>query len=368
LSFAARDSPEETALPPDVEEVLALQRTVGNAQVTRLLREPRLQRMPFARFQGVSRIFNWRYIPLERGLQAKEKEVGAYVASLEDWVKAAPTVKALVGEFEGIKTTPLAASDYQPTMWRLSKLLIALREARAAVLNEQGRVRGEGGPFSNRLAAGMIGEVNEFLAPGEKLRITVPVDPAESVDKAAEQAPDDLRWAGGVAATITGEQKRLRAALEDGGSVVWVYTANGLLTIGTNTKHSVLAAGADVRAAGQARLSLPPDEGRDSYFGAHQARQRARELEEQIAKIGEGKQKSDLQANLEHSRKEAERLEEKATRLGFDPSKPRDKGQATILVDFNSGHYHPSQAWKATHQAWESLGYKVEWDPQSTFT
>jgi len=42
--------------------------------------------------------------------------------------------------------------------------------------------------------------------------------------------------------------------------------------------------------------------------------------------------------------------------------------EKTVVLDFDSGHYAPREAWKAATSAWNEAGYKVEWSTTSKFT
>jgi len=38
------------------------------------------------------------------------------------------------------------------------------------------------------------------------------------------------------------------------------------------------------------------------------------------------------------------------------------------VLDFDSGHYTPSEAWRRTVSAWNQLGYTVEFNPLGRHT
>jgi hypothetical protein len=50
--------------------------------------------------------------------------------------------------------------------------------------------------------------------------------------------------------------------------------------------------------------------------------------------------------------------------LGFRPEEDAAKIGKTVVVDFDSGHYTPSEAWRRTASAWRKLGYTVEFNPE----
>jgi hypothetical protein len=146
--------------------------------------------------------------------------------------------------------------------------------------------------------------------------------------------------------------------MDTGSKVLYTLDVAGILSIGDprSTKHSVVAVGQTVKAAGIAQLEI--DDRTDVYMSMRDYEQRARDLQATIDTDGDPKK--DLAANVAYYRHEAQELRVKLA--GYVPPPVLTRN---VLIDFDSGHYAPSKAWREAMAAWTAAGYRAKWNPES---
>jgi hypothetical protein len=119
---------------------------------------------------------------------------------------------------------------------------------------------------------------------------------------------------------------------------LWTIDTDGILSIGSpqHNFHAVVAAFADVFAAGTGAMETSKEE--DAFF----LNLELERLYQQVKESG---------------------VEDKFNHYYPPPSsqgllkKPEVKPTRRVILDFDSGHYHPSKCWAVTEQIWGRAGY-----------
>lgn len=177
--------------------------------------------------------------------------------------------------------------------------------------------------FQNRQAADYENERQEYLAYYEATRHLPEEDQAYIVT--FQRNPETFRR------RVLSKQKFL-----------WALTVDGELCIGspTNNKHAIVAGGKDVFAAGTGHLKVSDAE--EQYLKYQYLLKKA----ELFRRQG----KTD-QASNPYIKMAADSRVERPPSLGRND---------IVVLDFDSGHYHPSDAWRKTKIAWADAEFFVE--------
>ena len=302
--------------------------------------------MQFHRFTKYSVFSNWGwYSPKERQLLDKEIEVGTYINSLEQFIRQKPPVKALLVRFRQIQTNSATQeSQYDSLLLELDMMVAELKEIRLNVLNRGGKdIPDAPNIFPNHQPAALIGEIQSYLAHRRANRNHA--DPFIAGFVIHYQA--DLR---------NHQAANFHRIMGSGGKVLYTVDVDGHLSVGDprSTKHSVVAAGKVCKAAGIAQLEI--DDRTDMYSAMLDYQARAGQLQLHINTSGDDAGGS-RKANLDYLNHEAEAL--RIALAGWVP--PQQQHARTVVIDFDSGHYAPSQAWKEAMSAWQMAGYKAKW-------
>lgn len=301
--------------------------------------------MRFARFSWCGALSNWGwYSTQEKALLAKEEEVGKYLASLEDFIRSRQTVKNLLHEFQIIQyRSDVNESEYSTLQVKLEHLTQQVKQIRLEVLNQGGEIVPDSKlTFPNHKSSALIGEIRSFLARQKQNRL---------------QRKDPL-----TSSFVIHYNDRTKEAFESvmnkGFKVLYTVDVEDIISIGSgeHTKHSVVAVGKTCKAAGTAQLEI--DDRTDMYKTMKEREQQALDLQKQIDE--EVDPKGELQENLDYYKKQAKEISVKLK--GYVPPVLETR---TVLLDFDSGHYMPSKAWKEAMVAWKNAGYIPKWNPNS---
>lgn len=302
--------------------------------------------MKFYRFSG--RFSNWGwYSPTESRLLKKEREAGEYVAALEDFVRATATYGRWVARFRAIQmNTQVKESEYSAVEKELDDITAELAEKRLRMLDKgDAKIPDAPRTFPNHQPAALIGEIQNYLA-------------ARSIDRSNPQTAAP----GFVIHYSAGTAEAFRAKIQTGGKVLYTVDVDNILSIGDprTAKHSVVAVGKDCKAAGTAQLEI--DSRMDVYLSAQDYRNRAADLQRQID-LGAPDLRGELEANRAYLIDAASQLE-----VGLQGYIPPLIVSETVSIDFDSGHYAPSGAWKEAMAAWRAAGYVAKWSRTSRRT
>jgi len=142
--------------------------------------------------------------------------------------------------------------------------------------------------------------------------------------------------------TYQRDPEKFQRRVLSGQRFLWAYDIFGRLSIGspTNNKHAIVANGEDVFAAGIGRLKISPAE--ENYLAYQHLEWKA----EQLRKQGHTDERANPYIAMARARK---------------VPRPPQLGKGDVVVlDFDSGHYHPSDAWRKTKIAWAQAGFFVE--------
>ncbi len=177
--------------------------------------------------------------------------------------------------------------------------------------------------FTNRQADNFINEQQEFLDYKEKSR----------------NLPEEYQ---GYICVFQREPEKFRAKVRSGQKFLWTYDTSGCLSIGspTNNKHAIVAEGKNVYAAGIGQIKISDKE--DQYMAYMDTLWKAECLK------NEGKFDRVHNPYIEDA--EYMRCERPASLAKTD----------VVVLDFDSGHYHPSDAWRKTKAAWAQAEFFVE--------
>jgi hypothetical protein len=355
-----------------VTTVLALQASAGNAAVGRVL-----QRMSFARFSRFGPLSNWgSYSKDENDLLKAEGDLARYLTALEPWAASDEAITRELATFARIQKGTVAQAQYRATSQEMTAIEDRIRVRRAALLSENPDREPEDPVFHNHHPDALVGEIEQFL--GRKgldpsaFRITVPVGGENApLEEERAAARSDAELERQFETTLQARMQLFHAKIASEGELLWVYTTEGILGIGSKdeNKHSVVGAGTDVWAAGTVRLKISEAE---TYYGRYRTAQQKIELfKDMIAKTevddtldatAKKRKIRELEENMTFQKGDAAEAEQAFKDRGF---KPEEAGRAekTVIVDFDSGHYTPSKAWRRAAAAWRSVGYKVEFNP-----
>jgi hypothetical protein len=376
--------------------------------------------MRFARFSRFGLLSNWgEHSELEDRLLTQEQAVADAIAKLEPWATDDSVIQGLLRCFRDVTQKPITEPEYADAARTLSALPKQFASRRAEILNETGRALPSKPTFRNHLPEALLGEVQNFLVAQEaergKVRRRVveqgtsrkgkekegegeeiaeqereedaPLGRTFRISAASPELRERVLLQGGGDAHLTemlersldASAERLTAQIRTGALLIWVFTVDGRLTVGAGneTKHSVLAGGADVWAAGRVQLKI--DEALDSYHSWRQM------LDDAAAYAESSDSEVALGAAAYYAMADEIRSEHegawKSAGFGLDRSQTHDakndetgkeeqlieqtdeNAREVVVVDFDSGHYQPTKAWQQTIHVWESLGYQVEFDP-----
>lgn len=140
------------------------------------------------------------------------------------------------------------------------------------------------------------------------------------------------------------QRDAFKALVMSGEQFLWTVDTDGDLVIGTAhpaVKHCIVAGDEDVFAAGMGQLELTPDE--DRWNSYKNFKHKADVLVQQGILDPGNNPYIELARNMEPITKPPERM-----------------ASLTVVLDFDSGHYAPSGAWRKTCEAWEAAGYTVK--------
>jgi hypothetical protein len=300
--------------------------------------------MRFHRFTQLGFISNWGwYSPAEQGLLDKEDELGRYLASLEDFVRCTPSVKRLLLRFKDIQSRDdVKTEKYGALQVELGQMLDDARRVRFQVLDRGGDdIPDAPKTFPNHQPAALVGEIRSFLEY-----------------RKLNRSKQDPFHSGFVIHFHSSTAEKFKAAVDTGSKLLYTLDVDGILSIGDpkSTKHSVVAVGMECKAAGIAQLDI--DDRLDVYKSMKYLEELALNMQNTIAKSGDpggGKQ-----ANVDCWNQQAQELHIQLA--GYVPPLVVTH---TILLDFDSGHYAPSNAWKEAMSAWKTAGYTARWNPES---
>jgi len=132
--------------------------------------------------------------------------------------------------------------------------------------------------------------------------------------------------------------------VREGQRFLWTYSVQGHLSIGspTQNQHSVVGAGRDVYAAGAGQYEISDEE--DRYRAYFAIRAKAEKLRAQGF--------TDPSDNP---------YIEQAEFFRMDPPQ-RGPQHDVVVLNFESGHYHPRNAWTKTIEGWRRAGFTVKKD------
>lgn len=300
--------------------------------------------MRFDRFTKWGFVTNWGwYSPVEKGLLAKEDEVGKLLASLEDFIRAKAPVKWLLTRFSQVQNNnAVKESQYGALEVELDGMIKEAKEIRLNVLNRGGDdIPDAPKTFPNHHPTALIGEIRTFL----EYRMN-------------NRAKPDPLHAGFVIHWNQSTKAEFDKVIGTGAKVLYALDVDNILSIGDprSTKHSVVAVGKTCKAAGTAQLDI--DDRTDMYKSMQDYQQRADNLK--ITLRDKGDAKGELAANIDYLQQQAKELDIKLQ--GYIPPPITTLG---VLIDFDSGHYAPSEAWKEAMGAWKGAGYTAKWSPTS---
>lgn len=301
--------------------------------------------MRFSRFNSYGFLSNWGwYSPKEKELLETELKVGQYLASLEDFVRRKQLVKNLIQEFQAIQNrNDVKESEYGALQVKLESLADQARKIRLEVLSRGGSdIPDAPKTFPNHHPTALIGEIRSFLEYRKQNR----------------HRPNPFS-SGFVIHYHATTAVAFKAIVNTGSKVLYTLDVNGILSIGDpkSTKHSVVAVGKECKAAGIAQLEI--DDRRDLYEGMKDCERKAQDMQEDLNKQGDDREGS-KKANITYYQQQAK--ERKIQLQGWTPPV---QDINTVLIDFDSGHYAPRQAWKEALQAWRAAGYAAKWNPNS---
>ena len=301
--------------------------------------------MKFYRFSGTFSNWGW-YSPTETRLLKKERDAGIYINGLEDFVRNTKAYGRHVANFRAIQlNTKVKENEYASVEKQLDDMIAELAEKRLHMLDKGGaKIPDATQVFPNHQPAALIGEIRNYLA-------------ARSIDR----SNPDTAAPGFVIHYNATTAQAFRDKIQTGGKVLYTVDVDDILSIGDprTAKHSVVAVGKTCKAAGIAQLEIDPK--LDVYLSAQDYRNRAGDLNRQIV---DGKDtRGDLKANYDYLIDAAEQLE-----VGLQGYVAPLIHSATVSIDFDSGHYAPSGAWKEAMAAWQAAGYTAKWSRTSRRT
>ncbi|MER0799410.1 hypothetical protein AAA535_01980 [Pseudomonas aeruginosa] len=304
--------------------------------------------MKFHRFTHLGILSNWGwYSPQEKKLLAQEMAVGKAVLELEPFIRISPAMQVQLNKFHAIQTNmSVNVEDYATVEKELDRLASAIKDARLDILNADGdNIPASAGAFRNHHPDALIGEIQSFLHYQRSRQEEGHVDPSMLGFRIKyQQDPDEFH-----------------EIMALGGKVLYTVSIDDILTIGDpkSTKHSVVAAGVDCKAAGIAQLDI--DKNSDIYGAVQDYRKKILILDMEMSKHPEAsKAWQEFKDNRDVMEEQAKELE-----TGLAGWVPPAQQSRRVLIDFDSGHYAPHSAWKEAMAAWRAAGYEPRWSPNS---
>lgn len=295
--------------------------------------------MKFARFTSFSFLSNFGfYNPQEISILEKEGKVAKLLQD-NKWLVQVPLAKPFITRFLTIQTNNSVCAENIPSLNIELDGMIEAFEAMASASPT----------FENHQPDALVFELISHLATRKMARNNV----IERNTAKVISYKADLR---------NHNAENFHAMLQRGQKVLWALDVDGYLSIGDpqGNKHSVVAAGKVVKGAGIAQIKMC--DRTDLYWSMKDTTSRASELERRAVATSNGKEKTELLDVAEHLRLQADDF--RNVLRGFIP--PLDI-QRIIELDFDSGHYAPREAWKASTAAWNEAGYIVEWSKTAKF-
>jgi hypothetical protein len=292
--------------------------------------------MKFKRFSTWGPLSNWGYYDAhEQKLLDLELEITKIIKDNE-WMVEPASVKPIIQEFLKLQAADaVEASEMAGIEYKLREIKKTLTELLA-----------KSPTFPNHHPDALVGEIQTHLAHRKQARFS------------------------GFSARVIHYQADLRnhraanfhAMLGTGQRVLWTLDVDGYLSIGDplGNKHSVIAVGHTVKGAGTAQLKIDPKA--DAYFAMKDQYARASGFEVE-AKLTTDKAKAALL--LENAKVLRGMGDEYKQAIGSWT--PPANAEKTVVLDFDSGHYAPREAWRESTKAWNTAGYKVVWSPDSKF-
>lgn len=141
----------------------------------------------------------------------------------------------------------------------------------------------------------------------------------------------------------THDPANFRRLVRTGRRFLWTYDVGGILSIGSpeHNKHAIVADNAQLYAAGTGQIKIDPQI--DKYLGYLELERKAALLRSQGLHDDKGNPYIALARQ-------------------YKVPKPASMNALAdrVVLDFDSGHYHPSAAWKATYEVWGKAGFAVE--------
>lgn len=310
--------------------------------------------MNFKRFTQYGTLSNWGwYSNDEKALLKKEDELVKYFRSLEPFMKKNSDLLGLFMDFMAIRLdNAIETAQIPHVSAELDRIEAAVKELRLTRLD----LGGDDVPeptklFENHQPAALAGEIRTYL----QYRKTNAKVVGNGSD--AHYETDPPFKVGFVIHLNDQTREQFKSIIDTGCKVLWALDENDILSIGDpkSTKHSVVAVGKKVWGAGIAQLEI--DSRLDAYLAMVSERERALDMRNK-ASDATGKTKEEYEDNAKYLEQKADEYEQ-----GLDGWQPPNEGGRpdTVVLDFDSGHYTPSGAWKAAQRAWSDVGYKVKW-------
>jgi|GEM_PF-4293601 len=296
--------------------------------------------MKFARFWKYGFLSNWgSYSVQERGVLQKESDVAKLLQN-NNWLCEVQKINPLVKKFLVIQTSNSVTTDEIPGLG------IELDDMKKTFTD----MVGKSPKFVNHQPDALVGEIRAHLASRTQARNNrIHPNTSKVISYKA-----DLR---------NHRAENFHAMIATGQKALWVYDVDGYLSIGDpqGNKHSVVAAGKEVLGAGIAQKKSCQNT--DMYLAMKDQLSRAVALDNEAALTSVLKDKQLYKENADSLRMQANDF--KKALNGWTPPKNSER---VIVLDFDSGHYAPRDAWQASTKAWNDAGYKVEWSSTSKFT
>lgn len=297
--------------------------------------------MLFQRFTKWGFLTNWGwYSNAETELLALETQVVDYIIALDDFIEYSSDIykEKLYGRVLAIMKNHSVKTSEIPTIKKeLQTIQSRIKHFRIKMLNEGTHIPTSDKVFKNHQPSALVGEIRTFLGHKDRKKHFV----------IHYQA--DLRNHGA---------KNFHGIIDSGMKVNWALDVDGYLSIGdpVSTKHSVVAVGKDVVGAGVAQKKIDPREDMYLSMGEYLYKAESYDLEYERTKD---------RIYLETAKGFRSQVEAWKKELnGWMPKKNKSSTKIVVL-DFDSGHYTPSGAWKKVALAWGKAGYKVEWSESS---
>lgn len=210
----------------------------------------------------------------------------------------------------------------------------------------------------NQLAESLGQAAGEGLAEGAEIALDtmnpmVPVFPNRqrahyahelATFRAAQQGGHDAR-----VLSFVRQRVDFMNFIRSGSRFLWSIDTDGDLCIGTPhsaVKHCIVAGDEDVFAAGMGQLELTAEE--DRWLAYQELMSKAQPLERRGITD---------RANNPYLHD--------ARDMGTVHQPPPRNAGLTVLLDFDSGHYAPSNAWRRTFEVWEAAGFTVKKNRES---